>query len=81
METNTRQVSAKGWVVIPKELREKYGLTTGTPVRFIDYGGVLAIVPASEDPIAAGYGLLRGRNLTGRLLEDHAREKAESNRA
>lgn len=80
METNIRQVSAKGWVVIPQDLREKYGLTTGMSVRFIDYGGVLAIVPASQDPIAAGYGLLRGRNLIGRLLEDHARQGAGDGR-
>ena len=28
----TLTVSAKGWVVIPKDLREKYGLEKGTQV-------------------------------------------------
>lgn len=75
VELHMRHVSEKGWVVIPQDLREKYGLEKGTPVRFVDYGGVVAIVPLPRDPVASGYGLLRGRNLTAKLLEEHAREQ------
>ncbi|MHA1263546.1 MAG: AbrB/MazE/SpoVT family DNA-binding domain-containing protein, partial [Candidatus Freyarchaeota archaeon] len=32
-------VSGKGWVVIPKEIREKYRLRKGDRVLFVDYGG------------------------------------------
>ena len=44
-------VSNKGWIVIPAELRRKYGLTPGTRVVVVDYGGVIAVVPALADPI------------------------------
>ena len=44
-------VSEKGWVVIPAELRRKYGIEPGDEVIFIDYGGVLSLMPAMEDPI------------------------------
>ena len=42
----TIRLSQKGWVVIPAVLRQKYGLLPGAEVYVVDYGGVLAIVPA-----------------------------------
>jgi len=72
------KVSAKGWAFIPKELRRKYGLTPGTPVDVIDYGGVLTIVPTPADPIAAMYGLFSSRggdSWTKELLDEHRRDQ------
>ena len=40
------KISKKGWVVIPAGLRKKYGLKAGATLQVVDYGGVLAIVPA-----------------------------------
>lgn len=79
-ESDTRRISEKGWVVIPQELREKYRLEKGTPVRFVDYGGLLSIVPVASDPVTGGFGLLRGKNLIGRLLEEHRREREAEGR-
>lgn len=70
-----RRVSEKGWVVIPEELRRKYGLVKGTAVRFVDYGGVMGIVPVGTDPIAQGAGMLKGSPLTQRLLEERKRDR------
>lgn len=73
----TARVSAKGWVVIPKEYRDKYGFRPGTKVRFIDYGGVLSIVPVPDDPIEAAYGMLKhlgGPSLTQEIVEEHRQE-------
>ncbi len=58
-----------------KELREKYGLQRGTAVRFVDYGGVMGIVPDLEDPIKHGFGMLKGRRLTQRLLDEHKKDR------
>jgi len=68
-------VSQKGWVVIPAKMRRKYNLHPGTMVQLVDYGGVLAIVPVFEDPIAEAAGMLRGSSsLTKRLIADHREE-------
>lgn len=56
----TVAVSDKGAVVIPAEVRERYGLHPGSRVHIVDYGDALAIVPASPDPVAASFGMLRG---------------------
>lgn len=72
-------VSSKGWVVIPAELRRKYGLKKGDAVTIVDYGGVLALVPALEDPVRDGRGLLKGsQSLPDSLSEKRLEENLEA---
>ena len=72
----TVTMSSKGWVVIPSELRKKYKLTPGTPIAFVDYGGVLAILPALTDPVDQASGILKGkRSLTKALLAERRLER------
>ena len=74
-------ISNKGWVVIPAELRKKYNLLPGTEVVIVDYGGVLAIVPALKDPIKQGRGMLKGLpSLTQDLLKERAQERSREER-
>lgn len=77
---DVRRVSEKGWVVIPQELRKKYGLRRGTPVCFVDYGGVLSIVQVPEDPVKQGFGMFKGHRFTERLLEERKRDRDKENR-
>jgi AbrB family looped-hinge helix DNA binding protein len=72
----TATVSAKGWVVIPKSIREKHGLKKGSRVRVLDYGEILAIVPLPDDPIEALHGMFEGGpSLTTELLIERERER------
>jgi AbrB family looped-hinge helix DNA binding protein len=75
-------VSAKGWVVIPAELRRKYALKPGSTVQVVDYGGVLALVPTLADPVRQAAGMLKGTgSLTRSLLaERHADRRREAAR-
>jgi AbrB family looped-hinge helix DNA binding protein len=74
-------ISNKGWVVIPAELRKKYNLLPGTEVVIVDYGGVLSIVPALDNPIEQGRGLLKGLpSLTQDLLKERAQERSREER-
>jgi AbrB family looped-hinge helix DNA binding protein len=55
-------LTEKGQIVIPAEIRARYGLTAGTQVEFVDENGVIRLkirrqVPRS-DP-AAGFGLVK----------------------
>jgi AbrB family looped-hinge helix DNA binding protein len=73
-------VSAKGWVVIPKEIRDRYGIKKGTRIRFVEYGDVISIIPEPEDAHAAVKALYgkfaAGPSLTAELLKDRAGELA-----
>ena len=74
-------ISNKGWVVIPAEFRKKYNLRPGTKVVIVDYGGVLAIVPAVKDPVNKGYGFLKGEpSLSASLKKDRELEKKREER-
>lgn len=73
---HTAKVSAKGWVVIPKDLRDKHGLKKGTRVQVLDYDDLLALVPVPDDPVAALHGMLEGGpSLTAELLAERAAER------
>lgn len=65
-------ISAKGWVVIPAELRRKYHLTPGTKVVIVDNHGVLTIIPTTEDPIEKGEvnGAVKRTSLSSDLVEE-----------
>ncbi len=70
-------ISEKGWVVIPADLRRKYNLQPGAEVSVVDYGGVLALVPAMARPTQQAAGMLKGRkSLTRAVLVEHRRERA-----
>jgi AbrB family looped-hinge helix DNA binding protein len=68
------KISEKGWVVIPADLRRKYGLTPGTQVQVIDYGGVVSLVPLLKNPIRDAAGMLKSQSLTRAVLAEHAEE-------
>ncbi len=78
---NTVKVSQKGWIVIPKEIRERYGIHPGTRVAVVDYGGGISLVPLPDDPIEAAQGFLRDfrqeegtTSLTEELLQERRQE-------
>lgn len=72
----TLKISQKGWVVIPADLRKKYDLKPGDEVHVVDYGGVLSLIPTSEDPLQAAAGILAGEtSLTEALLDERREER------
>ncbi len=55
-------LTEKGQIVIPIDIRQRFGLTAGTQVEFVDDGGVIKLlvrrrVPATD--AAAGYGMVK----------------------
>ena len=74
---HTVTVSTKGWVVIPKPIREKHGLRKGSRVQVLDFGQIVAIVPLPDDPIEALHGMFEGGpSLTGELLAERELARA-----
>jgi len=71
------KISSKGSVVIPAQLKKKSNLLKlGDRVRFVDYGGVVSLVPASADPVKQTAGMLKGKqSLAGALLQEHRKER------
>jgi bifunctional DNA-binding transcriptional regulator/antitoxin component of YhaV-PrlF toxin-antitoxin module len=62
-------------VVIPKKLREKYGIRTATAVRWIEKDQGILMVPESEDPIVAARGMLKGSGILKAFMKEKRHEK------
>lgn len=71
----TATISSKGQVVIPAELRRKYGLEDGVRIVFHDEDGHLSIEPSRFADILALQGSLRGYALEQALLEERDAER------
>ena len=78
---NSATVSEKGWIVIPKEIRDRYGLTKGKRVHVVDLDGTIYLIPALKDPIRDAKGMFEyGPSLTEGLLADRNEEMATEDR-
>ena len=70
MKGMTSKVTSKGQIVIPKALREKYGIRPSMEIRWIERERGILIVPESEDPILAAKGMLKGSGLLKAFLKE-----------
>jgi AbrB family looped-hinge helix DNA binding protein len=68
------RVSAKGQIVIPVELRYKYGLEPGTAVRIVDTGQGILLKPITEKTISELRGILKGTGVLQSLMEERRRD-------
>ena len=73
----TSTLSEKGWVVIPLEMRKRYGLKKGSKMHFVDYGGVISVVPATDNAIKTSLGMLKGKTSLVKELMTSRRQDAE----
>lgn len=69
-------MSPKGQILIPKRLREKYGVRPGAKVQLFESPEGIIIRTAPQDPIAEACGFLEGSfSLTADLVEEHRKER------
>ena len=69
-------VTAKGQVVIPAELRRKYGIKPGTKVCFIERGQEIILQPVTKEYFRSLVGMLKSKtSMTKALLRERARDK------
>ena len=75
MQTVSSKVTSKGQIVIPKKIREKYGIRASTSIRWVEKEEGILMVPDSEDPIIAARGMLKGSGILKAYLKDKRSEK------
>lgn len=66
---------SKGQIVIPAEIRKRYGIKPGSELQIMEYGGIIYLIPPVEDPIKAACGILPSKpSLSARLLKERKGE-------
>jgi len=69
------QISLKGQILLPKRIRNKYGVKPGGKVLILEQAEGLLIKPAPDNPLEAACGFLKGDfSLTDDLLKEHDKE-------
>ncbi|RMH56988.1 MAG: AbrB/MazE/SpoVT family DNA-binding domain-containing protein [Candidatus Hydrogenedentota bacterium] len=68
--SKTYQVNTKGQVVIPKPLRDRFGLRPGTSITFREEKGRLVLVKGDLDPVDHVWGAWAEKGLPGKMSTD-----------
>ncbi|MBI2082798.1 MAG: AbrB/MazE/SpoVT family DNA-binding domain-containing protein [Deltaproteobacteria bacterium] len=64
-------ITTKGQVTIPKEIRDKYGLDEGVEVDFIDEEGIVKLIKkGTSSPIDKVYGILKSKERSDDVVEE-----------
>ena len=67
--------TSKGQIVIPKEIRRRYGIDKATVIHWIQKGEGVLLVPDSEDPIVTAKGMISGSGMLEKLLADRQNDR------
>jgi AbrB family looped-hinge helix DNA binding protein len=69
--------TTKGQIVIPAELRRKYGIKAGTKINVIDTGEGIILKPVTEESLKQLQGVLRGKGVLKSLLAERKKQAEE----
>ena len=65
------KISTKGQLLLPKRIRNKYGVRPGGKVQLLEQADGILIKPAPQDPLEIACGFLKGDfSLTEDLLKE-----------
>lgn len=64
----TVKTLSKGQIVIPAEIRKRYGIKPGSELQIMEYGGIIYLIPPVEDPIKAACGILPSKPSLSEIL-------------
>ena len=80
MQTLSSKVTSKGQIVIPKKIRDKYGIRPSTSIHWVEKEEGILMIPDTEDSIVAARGMLKGSGILKAYLKDKKREKERENK-
>jgi AbrB family looped-hinge helix DNA binding protein len=77
----TMNVLNKGQIVIPAEIRHRYGIKPGTPLEIREVGDHLELYVLPSNPIIAFRGSLKiADSLADQMIEEHRKEVAQDDK-
>ena len=71
----TMNITEKGQVVIPKDLREKYGIELNGAVIVTEISGHIAVLPIDSDPVRTGRGMFRFAKPVSEMIRESRSEE------
>lgn len=77
----TAKISAKGQLVIPKEVRKKFDIEPGTFFEIRVEKDNIVLIPMKKGPLDNLYGKFAGENILAELEREHSDEIESENRS
>ena len=71
----TTTISSRGQLVVPASLRKKYGLRNHAKIAWVELGQGLLLVPAGKETVRTSRGMLKGTNVSTKLLLQTRRQE------
>lgn len=68
-------ITVKGQIVIPAELRRKYGITPNTRIAIVDNGNEIILRPINEEYLKKLQGSLKGSGALEALIEERRKDR------
>ncbi len=69
-------MTTRGRIVIPSNIRKRYGLKPGIKVHFIDRGNEILLLPVTKAYIRSVRGILKSKtSMTRKLLKERALDR------
>ena len=69
------RTTAKGQIVIPTALRQKYGIKKGTRIVIIDSGDSIVLKPMTEECLKKLQGSLKGKGGLKVLIDERPKDR------
>jgi AbrB family looped-hinge helix DNA binding protein len=67
--------TVKGQIVIPAQLRRKYGIKNGTKIIVTDVGDAIVLKPVTEQYLKSLQGSLKGKGGLKTLMDERRKDK------
>ncbi|MDI6639634.1 MAG: AbrB/MazE/SpoVT family DNA-binding domain-containing protein [Methanocellales archaeon] len=74
------KMSTKGQIVIPTEIRKKYGIKPGDELEVLDFGKEIVLTPVAKDAIKYARGLISFKRPVSEMLSEVRKEEQEFER-
>ena len=71
------KLSSKSQVSIPAAIRKEFNIKPNIQLEWISEGGLITVIPISDDPIAAFRGRGKGLFPTSKLILERQKERKE----
>lgn len=85
MIMKTAYVTSKGQLVVPSEIRRRFGIKPGTRINFVEEGDRIIFQPVTREYIDSFCGVFKQKpgekSVVQELLEERRAEKAKEDRA
>ena len=81
---NTAYVTSKGQLVVPSNIRRRYGIKPGTRINFVEEGDRIIFQPVTREYISSFCGIFKQKpgekSVVQELLEERRAEKKKEDR-